>query len=169
MKTILSLFLLSFFVCGPSMAVKKENSFVCPLSQLQFDDGDSFVCNGEDIRVLGIDTPEIKHPQHGIFKDQKFGRKALGFTQKIFKNAKEILVVRGHKDKYGRTLAHVLVDGELLGVKLIRAGLAYESISIYGDQGFTQFGKEILTAAAGAPKPQFENPHDWRKKNQKKK
>lgn len=171
MKTLISLFsifLFSFLACGHLMAVKKENSFICPLNQLQFDDGDSFACNGEEVRVLGVDTPEIKHPQHGILKDQKFGRKALAFTRKVFENSKEILIVRGPKDKYGRTLAHVLVDGELLGVKLLRAGLAYENISKYGEQGFAQFGKEILTTAASAPKPKFENPHEWRKKNQKK-
>lgn len=172
MKTLVSLFsilLLSFLVCGNLMAKKRENAFVCPLNQLQLDDGDSFICNGEEIRVLGIDTPEIKHPEHGILKDQKFGRKALAFTKQALEKSKEILVVRGPKDKYGRTLAHVLVDGELLGVKLLKAGLAYENISIYGEQGFPKYGKAILTTAAGAPKPQFENPHDWRQKNQKKK
>lgn len=171
MKTLISLFsllLLSFFLPGHLMAKKSTNSFVCPLNQLQFDDGDSFACKGEEIRVLGIDTPEIKHPQHGIFKDQRYGQKASAFTKKVFKNSKEILVVRGPKDPYGRTLAHVLVDGELLGVKLLKAGLAYESISKYGEQGFPQYSKEILTAAASGPKPKFENPHDWRKKNQKK-
>ncbi|MDD2731374.1 MAG: thermonuclease family protein, partial [Candidatus Portnoybacteria bacterium] len=72
------------------------------------------------------------------------------------------------KDRYGRTLAHVLLDGELLGAKLIKAGLAYESISHFGDNGMPEFALQILEAAKVAPKPSFEEPYKWRKKHQKK-
>jgi len=85
------------------------------------------------------------------------------------KNAKEIKIVSTGKGKYGRTLAHVLIDGELLGVKLINAGLAYETVSRYGDNGLPEYAKQILAASKTGPKPKFENPYLWRKKHQKKK
>ncbi|MFA4973211.1 MAG: thermonuclease family protein [bacterium] len=140
----------------------------CPISKIDFDDGDTFECRGEDIRMLGVDAPEISHPRHGIAKDQEGGRDAAGFTEDAIKKAGRVLIVRSGKDRYGRTLAHVLLDGELLGAKLIKAGLAYESISHFGDNGMPEFALQILEAAKVSPKPSFEEPYKWRKKHQKK-
>src|SRR3989338_8064317 len=113
---------LAVFVAADSFA--KVESFDCPVRQIKFDDGDSFVCKGEEIRVLGIDTPEIKHPAHVIYKDQELGREAALFTKNILKNAKQVSIVRVGKDRYDRSLAHVIVDGELLAVQLIKTGFA---------------------------------------------
>ena len=78
-----------------------------------------------------------------------------------------MVIVRGGRDPYGRTLAHVLVDGELLGVRLIQAGLAYETVTHFGDNGLPEFALAILEASKAAPKPDFEAPYKWRKKHQK--
>ena len=59
------------------------------------------------------------------------------------------------------------MDGELLAVKLIGCGLAYETVSWYGDNGFPDLAREILEASYQAPKPKFQKPYQWRKKNQK--
>lgn len=140
----------------------------CKNSKIKPDDGDSFFCDKEEIRMIGFDTPEIIHEQHGIFEDQPYGREAAKFTQGLMNKAKRVVYVRAGRDKYERTLALVLVDGELLGVKLIKAGLAYETISQYGDNGHPEFALQFLEAAKVAPKPKFQNPQDWRKKHQKK-
>lgn len=139
----------------------------CPPESIKHDDGDSFFCADEEIRMLGADTPEIIHEEHGIFIDQPKGRKAAAFTKKLLSDAKRIIIVRGGRDKYGRSLAHVLIDGELLGAKLIKAGLAYENVSLYGDNGMPEFALQILEASKISKKPAFENPSDWRKKNQR--
>jgi len=141
--------------------------FVCDKSELVFDDGDSFSCGDEEIRVLGIDTPEITHPDHGIFKNQPMGRKTAAFTNRLLQKAERIVIVRGGKGGYGRTLAHVIIDGRLLGVELIRAGLAYANIARYGDNGLPEFALQITEAAKTSPKPKFEDPHMWRRKNQR--
>lgn len=171
MKTVLIFISVLYALSLPAEALAREKLdwFRCDLSKIKFDDGDSFSCGEEQIRVLGIDTPETKHPEHGITKDQELGRKAAEFTEKLLKNAKRITIARGGKDGYGRTLAHVILDGELMGVKLIKAGLAYENVSRYGDNGLPEFALEIGEAARVAPKPEFEDPHTWRKKHQKKK
>ncbi|MBT3182278.1 MAG: hypothetical protein HN337_07220 [Deltaproteobacteria bacterium] len=148
-------------------AKKPLNHFLCSKDQIKFDDGDSFSCGDEDIRILGIDTPEIIHKEHGIFIDQPYGREAKALTDKLLRDAKRVVIIRGGRGGYGRSLAHVLIDGELLAVNLIRAGLAHESISRYGDNGMPEFALEVTEAAKAAPKPKFEDPYVWRKKNQK--
>lgn len=157
------------FIAEPSLLAKKLDWSYCPKDKLEYDDGDSFKCGSEAIRVLGIDTPETKHPTHGFHKDQPYGREATNFTNDILRNAKKVIIVRGGKDPYGRTLAHVLVDGELLGVKLIKASLAYENVSRYGDNSLPEFALQIKEASEVSPKPKFEDPHLWRKKNKNRK
>jgi micrococcal nuclease len=131
------------------------------------DDGDTFFYKDLIIRILGIDAPEIIHEAHGIYEDQPFGRQAAQFTIALLRKAKTVEYLPYRPDKYGRLLAHVFVDGELLSVRLIRAGLAYENVSYYGDNGFPDLAGRILQAAKESPQPLFEKPYIWRRKHQK--
>ena len=133
------------------------------------DDGDTFYYKGLTIRILGVDAPEIVHKEHGIFEDQPYGRKAAAVTMDTLRKAKVIEYLPFQNDKYGRLLAHVFVDGKLLSIRLIRAGLAYESISYYGDNGFPDLAERILKAAKESPRPPFELPYRWRRRHQKRK
>jgi endonuclease YncB( thermonuclease family) len=155
----------SVFAANRRSTTPLDTTFCTTIS---FDDGDSFECDGEPIRVLGIDTPEISHPEHGIPEDQAKGREAAAFTERAIRDARRVVIVRGGRDAYGRTLAHVLLDGELLGVALIKAGLAYETVRHFGDNGLPEFALAILEAWKRVPKPDFEEPYRWRKKHQKK-
>ena len=136
-------------------------------ARLVLDDGDSFEYNGLGIRTLGMDTPEISHPEHGFLEDQAFGREAAAFTARIFEKAKTISYLPYGEDRYGRMLAHVFIDGELLSIKLIEAGLAYETISQYGDNGFPALAQRILKAAAKSKTKDFIPPYRWRRENRK--
>ena len=138
-------------------------------SAIRPDDGDSFFYRDVPIRVLGIDTPEIVHEEHGIFEDQPYGRLAAAFTARALKEAEVVEYLPFQPDKYGRLLAHVFVDHELLALLLIKAGLAYETVSHYGDNGFPELAKQILKAARQSAKPPFEEPYRWRRKHQVKK
>ena len=138
-------------------------------SAIRPDDGDTFFYKDLTIRILGIDAPEIIHKEHGIFKDQPYGRKAAEMTINILRKAKIIEYLPFQDDKYGRLLAHVFVDGKLLSVHLINAGLAYETISYYGDNGFPELAERILKAAHESPRPPFEVPYSWRRRHQIKK
>ena len=133
------------------------------------DDGDTFFYKDLTIRVLGIDTPEITHKEHGIFEDQPYGRKAAAMTIDILRKSKIVEYVPFQNDKYGRLLAHVFVNGKLLAVHLIKAGLAYETVSYYGDNGFPGIAERILKAAHESPHPPFERPYKWRRRHQKRK
>lgn len=135
-------------------------------SAIRPDDGDTFFYQDLTIRILGMDAPEIVHKEHGIFEDQPYGRKAAAMTADVLKKAGVVEYLPFQNDKYGRVLAHVFVDEELLAVRLIRAGLAYETISYYGDNGFPKLAERILRAARKSPRPPFERPYRWRRKHQ---
>ena len=100
-------------------------------------DGDTarFMIKGEEriVRFLAIDTPESVHPDKEV---ELFSKDASGYTCDAIKNASEIyLEYDGNsdkEDKYGRVLAFVYVDGELLEEKLIENGFAKVAY-IYGD------------------------------------
>jgi micrococcal nuclease len=162
-------------VVSCSLILKKDIAFIPKGSQviemdkakIVLDDGDSFEYDNLGIRTLGMDTPEISHPEHGFFEDQPFGREAAAFTAEIFENAHTVSYLPYQKDRYGRMLAHVFIDGELLSIKLIKAGLAHETISHYGDNGFPELAERILKAAADSKPMDFIPPYQWRRENRK--
>ena len=131
-------------------------------SQIEVDDGDTFSAGRLNVRILGIDTPEIAHPEHGFSRGQPHGREAAEYAVKLFDRAGVIEYVPFREDRYGRLLAHVFVDGELFGVKMIEAHLAYETVSFYGDNGFPDLAQLIQRSAQRAGKPPFMEPHRWR-------
>jgi len=132
----------------------------CSGPKLKVDDGDTIFCEGRQVRILGIDSAEIEHPEVGIFKDQEYGREGLEFAQKTLPSAERVLVlvnkdINNGKDKYGRTLGHVLYGTKqhlnLYGAAIIQAGLAYQTITAYGDDGFPGYAWQIVDAAAKSP------------------
>lgn len=77
----------------------------------------------ETVRLLGIDTPEVK----GKYTDEEyFGKEASEFTRKLVKRKKIRLEYDWEKrDKYKRLLAYVyLPDGRMLNNLLIKNGYA---------------------------------------------
>lgn len=145
-----------------------DDAVTIDVSGIEFDDGDTFMYRGEAIRVLGIDTPETEEPDVGIFEDQPYGRAAAESTRTLITRARRVEIVYDGRDIYDRRLAHVFVDGELLAEKILAMGLAYETVSHFGDNGFPDLADRILRAAEAGPKPPFEPPYRWRKKHQKK-
>lgn len=122
-----------------------------------------------ELRLLGYDTPETMHPHHGIFYHQPLGPEASARLKKLIGAAKKLEVLTaGESDKYGRLLAHLLIDGVPSGALMIKAGLAYETISHYGDNGFSEQSRQILEAwNSRKKKPATADPHLWRKANQR--
>lgn len=156
---------------GPDASARQRPSYTgavrVDVSHIRFDDGDTFFVDGTPIRVLGIDTPEIRHPSVGIFDDQDFGPAAAESTRTWIRRARVVEIATDGRDRYHRQLAHVFIDGELLSVRLLRCGLAYETVSHYGDNGFPDLADRILRAAADGPHPAFEQPYLWRRQHQR--
>jgi len=94
-------------------------------------DGDTIALeNGEKVRYLGIDTPELHHPKKEVecFAYQAYEKnKELVLGKKVFLQ-KDI----SEKDKYGRLLRYVFLDekmstdeGSFINLYLVKNGFAY--------------------------------------------
>jgi len=90
-------------------------------------DGDTLDLAGERIRIANIDAPEIGHPKCDA--ELRLGKVAKRRLQALLGGGR-IEIARGDPasgrkiDRYGRTLAIVLVDGQDVGVLLVNEGLA---------------------------------------------
>ena len=94
------------------------------------------------VRFLAVDTPETKHPTKG---EEPYGKEASNFTCEALKGAKKIKLEyedKNKEDKYGRVLAWVFTDGELLQARLVKTGLAKVAY-IYGDYKYTDKLKDL--------------------------
>ena len=92
-------------------------------------DGDTFTVavNGdrEKIRLIGVDTPETKHPTKGV---QCWGPEASDFTKATLTKGTRVRLVRDAeaRDRYGRLLAYVYLDetNVFFNLELVRLGFA---------------------------------------------
>jgi micrococcal nuclease len=132
------------------------------------EDGDGVLIRWGDkdteiVRILGIDTPEVRRLEHNLPYDQPFGPEARAFAQGAFAAATEVELLRSPTlDPYGRTLAYLFINGKNFSVLTIKAGFSGETVSHYGDNGLPRESAEVLAAAkAAAPQP-FEAPHLYR-------
>jgi len=135
---------------------------------VQVDDGDTVVVRWskddlETVRVLGIDTPETRHLEHDLPYAQSFGPEARAFARGAFATATQVELLRSRTvDQYGRTLGYVFLNGRNYSVLVVKARLAAESVTFYGDNGLPREAAEVLAAAKSAGPLPFEPPHAFR-------
>ena len=119
--------------------------------------------DSEIVRILGIDTPETRNLPHNLPFDEPFGREARAFAAGAFATATDVRLLRCTTvDPYDRTLGYLFVNGKNYSILVIKAGLAAESVSFYGDNGFPEIAAEITAAAKAAGPTPFEPPHLYR-------
>jgi micrococcal nuclease len=84
-------------------------------------DGDTLLLrNRTRIRLLGVDTPETKHPTRGV---EFYGPEAAAFTSRLVRGRQVRLAFdRERTDRYGRFLAYVYVGDVFLNERLLREG-----------------------------------------------
>jgi micrococcal nuclease len=94
-----------------------------PIQVLRAVDGDTLLLEtGHRIRLLGVNTPETKHPKR---PPEPFGEEASEFTHARVDGRNVTLEFdRERRDDYWRTLAYVWVDGRLLNKEIIAAGFS---------------------------------------------
>ena len=132
------------------------------------EDGDGVLIRWGDkdteiIRILGIDTPEVRRLEHNLPYDQPFGPEARAFAQGAFAAATEVELLRSPTlDPYDRTLAYLFVNGRNFSVLAIKAGYSGETVSHYGDNGLPRESAEVQAAAKAAAPLTFEPPHLFR-------
>jgi len=148
-------------------------------------DGDSIKINGINIRLLGIDAPEMKQVcKDELKKDYYCGVESKNFleksillklsmpkkfTEKKEKNRMVWCNSKG-KDRYGRTLGICGYDSlyayhpnNSLNGWMVKQGyaVAYKHYS----KMFVKFEDEAKKNKKGIWKGEFDMPWDWRKKN----
>ena len=142
MKKVGFLFLLLFNV---SIVYASNGKFKVTLDSCIDGDTARFVIKDEvkTVRFLSINTPEIAHDD---VVDEPFGEEASIFTCNMLTNASVIKLQYDSKsdkeDKYGRVLAWVFVDDELLQEKLVSEGLA-EVKYVYKDYKYSSHLMDI--------------------------
>lgn len=96
----------------------------------------------ERVRLLLIDTPESVHPTEPA---QKYGKEASNFAKQHLKQGKKVVLERGNpeKDKYGRTLGYVFVDGVNFNELILENGYARVA---YVHEPNTKYLKEFKQA-----------------------
>lgn len=141
-----------------------------PLDRIKVDDGDTVDITWPDgdvetVRILGIDTPETRHEPHNIPYDQSFGREASGFAKGAFAAATKVELLRAAMmDSYGRTLGYLFINDRNYSAMIIRARLANETVSHYGDNGLPEAAEACLQAAQEAGPTPFEPPYQFRRR-----
>lgn len=115
--------LLSFLVLLSTGPLSTANADTISPAQIRVIDGDTVQLGTERIRLLEIDAPEIHTPR--CEAEAARGAEATRFVERLVASGRDINVERsGKQDKYGRTLAHLSVNGEDVGQALLTAGLA---------------------------------------------
>lgn len=112
---------------------KEDSEYVIDIDSLEefkvirVVDGDTFIIDykgtEERVRLIGIDTPESVHPNES--KNTEEGIKTSNYTKERLegKMIKLELDVQ-ERDKYGRILAYVYVDGNMYNKELLELGYA---------------------------------------------
>jgi endonuclease YncB( thermonuclease family) len=99
------------------------------------EDGDNVIIrwsdkDSENVRILGIDTPEIRRLEHNLPYDQPFGLEARAFTQGAVAAATDIELIRSPTlDPYDRTLGYLYVNGHNFSTLAIKARYSGETVS----------------------------------------
>ena len=117
-------------------------------------DGDTIKIKNTQIRLFGVDAPELNHP---------YGKKAKWALHKLCKD-QTIRAEVSDEDAYGRTVAHCyLPDGRDLSAEMVKQGLAIDwpkfSGGIYTSLETTDARKKLWLADAR----QKGRMHVWKK------
>ncbi len=111
----------------PTVEAKSENTRArAETPRIRVIDGDTLEDMGADItyRLVNIDTPETG-PRARCVAERDLGDRATRQARALISSADDVeLRSTGRIDRYGRTIAFVLIDGRDLGETLIAEGLA---------------------------------------------
>jgi endonuclease YncB( thermonuclease family) len=119
-------------------------------------DGDSLKLRGADIRIKGIDAPELRQTCRRAGRAYPCGEAARDELRRLVAGQPVRCRVTG-RDRYGRSLASCSVGGSDIGADLVRRGIAV---------GYGEYGREEAEArarSAGLWAGEFQRPEAWRR------
>ncbi len=161
---IYSLVILSFLLISCA-GLPTKRIIILDKQLLSVEDGDTIIYKNKNIRFLAVDCPETKHSWF-IGDQEPYASEAKAFTAKMINSAEKVeVILLSKRDRYGRYLGHIFVDGNSLSLLLVKNSFAYETVSLYGDNGFKKLSDKIIDAARENEKPKFREPWIWRQEN----
>ncbi|MFQ5586923.1 MAG: thermonuclease family protein [Thermodesulfobacteriota bacterium] len=123
LRNILTLFTVCTFLifptaaCGADLETAKSLEILNEVIVTAIIDGDTIEIGGVRVRYLGIDAPELEEPLYSAAKERN---RELLEGKRI-----NLEVCKGEpRDRYGRLLAWVYADGELINLIILREGYA---------------------------------------------
>ena len=133
-----------------------------PWSNVTSIDGDSLRTANEEIRLVGIDAPELSQTcrdERGT--EWSCGREAHARLRALLSRGR-VECISTSKDRYGRTLA-ICSAGPVVdvGEAMVRAGYAVDFMS----GGYRGAEAEARAEKRGIWRGTFEPPQDWRRSN----
>jgi len=135
MKKALCLISLLFVACTADFSVSEAFPDQCRWMDLvRVVDGDTIVVTGnERVRFIGIDSPEMKHPEKPV---QHYSLESARELKRLLAGADKVCLLSDpqsdKKDKYNRTLAYVFrregldVNAQMLKIGAAKAYLWFE-------------------------------------------
>ncbi len=120
-------FLKITFLLIPFLLILPALSLAGQYRVIRIVDGDTIVINykgkNEKVRLLCVNTPESVHPDKK--QNIPMGKVASDYTKKRLNGKYVDLEFEGaFRGRYGRLLAHVIVDGANFNLELVRQGLS---------------------------------------------
>ena len=117
---------LTCFGCGRQAESPEPTGHTATAKVVRAIDGDTIEVEleggTEDVRYIGVDTPETVDPDEPV---GCYGHAASRFNADLVEGERVRLVFdRERRDRYGRLLAYVSVDGRLVNAELVRRGYA---------------------------------------------
>jgi len=123
-------------------------------------DGDSFELEGFEIRLYGIDAPELHQTCERDGKEYDCGKQARRFLQKLIGN-NLVNCIEEEIDRYDRIIAECSVNEKDIAAEIVRAGWAISYLSFA-----SPYLKEEAEAEAekrGLWAGDFEEPNEYRR------
>jgi endonuclease YncB( thermonuclease family) len=121
-------------------------------------DGDSLRISGQELRLRGIDAPELTQVCTVSNREDPCGRNARAALRRLTGSGLVTCLVNG-KDRYGRGLARCRVRGIDINAAMVREGHAIA----FGEHQDEE--AEARAAYRGLWAGTFEKPADWRRRN----
>ena len=138
-----------------------------PGQMIQLRDGDSFVLNGEEIRLWGIDAPEFFQTcRDEAGMDYSCGRRAKKHLQDLISDRAVRCEATARAKSETRTGARCFVGADDLGPQMVRSGWAVE-YQYFSKGAYTAAELEAKNSHRGLWAGTFQNPRDWRKAREK--
>lgn len=148
------------FVIAAGKEISSEILATQVTGKIRVIDGDTIKLDGESIRLVGMDAPELKQNCYTLQQQEwACGQQAKIFLDQLIKNSDIQCKIFG-TDKYSRSLGRCYVDETDIALSLISSGYATATGMTYALAEMSARQDKL-----GIWSGKFQSPSAWRKQN----